>query len=402
MRRTPLLVLIGGAAPDAPPAWVHLDTDRDTVLAQGGFGMPPPAGVPAVLLIIPASDVLMRAVTLEASTLSQARMALPWVMAAGSAQPAEDQVCVLDGPRTRLPQALALVVHRDRLSAWQQAVTPIAPPGRIVVDANLLDAPGGVGVLMLGERVVVAGGGHGGFAIEPALAPRVLAQWLDALDPRPATIALHASVPTQIVGSLPAAIQQIAWDLADPMVEMARRAAEGRGADLGGNTDAPARLRNAPRRRWGMVLGLAALAGALHLGTLAHEAWRDAQMASALRAEAETRFRAAFPEVQRIVNLEAQVRGRLQQSRQGGLPALLIATEPLTAALAAHPDAQLDRLTQAGPTAPIEVVVSAASAGALEPMLADLRRRGAAFEPGDIRQEAGRAVLQLELHAEAR
>lgn len=208
---------------------------------------------------------------------------------------------------------------------------------------------------------------HGGFAAESDLAAAVLEG-----APRPAAIVSAADFLTLAYATL--------------------------------LTGAPVNLlqgRYAPRRDWGALMrpwrrvaGLAAgIALAIFIG-FGVEGVRLTRQAEAANARAEAVFRAALPQVKRVVNPRAQMRAYLQGANVLG-GGFLTLSEIVVGGTSAVTDAEITTLRFDSKRGEIAATFSLPSFEAVERVKAEMAGRGAIVQEGGARQDGARILADM-------
>lgn len=270
------------------------------------------------LVLLDGRAVLAASAAIAATRAAEISRALPYAV---EEQLLDDiEHChILHGERAedgRVPFvafATALVdAVRDRLAAAGIAGAQLLPEY-----LALPLAAGGWTVLVTGARVVVRTAPCGGWALEQEAALDLLERELALHDEAPA-VAIH-SEDAAVGADFVRALEQRVQGAVSP-------AQDSRWTDLAVVPErslAPFMLTVTTRRgNDARYLGAAAvcvlLALLAHSGGLWLEAVRVEGAAQQLRALSEAKFRAAFPDVQRIVDPAVQARQALEQLRRAG------------------------------------------------------------------------------------
>lgn len=119
--------------------------------------------------------------------------------------------------------------------------------------------------------------------------------------------------------------------------------------------------------------------------------------ADSLYADAEKAFRKALPEVSRIVNMEAQMRRAVAQTRHQGGGELFSLSEMVFRAVEENPETMLETLRYDRETGSISISVSFASFAGSERFKSVLQRAGARVAEGGSRQEASRVFSEISI-----
>ncbi len=394
------LVLIGGDAPEAPMAWAHTDGAR--ISAHGmADDAPPPQTPPArTILVLPGADARLVRLDLPARAEAQARagaeMLIGGSLAAGGAMHyAVGAPQNVDGAR------LVAAIASARLSAWLARCASFgAEPGAVFLDCALWPVVDeDISIAATPNRVIVAGGALGGFSIEPALAPSLAAQWIASHggDARVRLLggdagAYRAALQREFAEApAPDPIETLALAGAAPPV-YAPNLRQGAFAAAGGEQQSFA--------LWRFAALLLVAAVLLQTGAQAIAGWRDHQAARQIMAQAEQDFRAARPDVGRVVNLRAQAAALVNAMEQSVRHPLLITSEPVVRALQQHPLARLDEVRHETPARRVRLVLSAPQPASLEAAIAAIRAQGLTLEARTLQPREGRYVAELVVEAQ--
>lgn len=392
------LVLIGGAGPDAPMAWLRVARGTGAVLERGqiGAGEKPRAAPADTLLVLPGSEAQLRTLEEAAHTEAQARAASAVMFRGALASDASEVAFVLGQPdagRKRLVAAF----DRPRVALWlARCAREGFVPAAIHLDCTLWPTPAdSVDIVSLGGRTIIAGGALGGFTIESDLAPPLVSAWLDRLPRRPANI--------RVVGN-------------DAPAELARL-----GASHPGELDVPAMLARAALRppahapvlhsrdattatsgvrsvrAWGFAAALGILFILVQSGIAVVEGLQDAEKSTRLLASVEQKFREARPDVNRIVNLRAQVSSALNATRPAPPNPIVRAAGDVTRLLQAHPDVRLDEMRYEASEQRVLLRLSALSPADLDASASELRLQTTSLEVGAMETIDGRVSLALSM-----
>jgi len=271
-----------------------------------------------VVLLAPGPDVLLTRVQLPVRNRTRAAVAVPWALEDRLVADVEDLHFALGEVDGEGRWATA-VVARAALESWlAEARAAGLEPQAVVPEALALPPPPPDGWTALEEsdRVTVRTGAADGFACERALLGDIA-----AARPAPQTVVRH--VVDGAAAAWPAALQAAAaGDAEAPRYDDALDVFDAATAStalnlLQGPYSRRERLGRA-LRRWRLP---AVLAAAVVLIAAFQAGGRYAQLGTRearLRADIEQVFHESFPEVQRVVNAQAQMRTRLDALREGG------------------------------------------------------------------------------------
>ncbi|MDX2236450.1 MAG: type II secretion system protein GspL [Hyphomonadaceae bacterium] len=400
-----VLVLVGGDGPEDPIAWARVSRDGDILargVARAGDAVAP-AG--RIVLVAPGADAQIKRLLLPARTEAQARAGAAALFEGVLAASAADTHYAVGPAQDERGARLVAAIAARRLTQWLERCAALgADPDEIVLDCCVWPtAAGEIEIVETPTRAIVAAGALGGFAIEPALAPSVFARWLGQCDETVQAIRLMGAPPQRWAAALGPGAPPLAVRPDEDALDVIARAAA-RGAPAAPNLRQGAFARavrgGSPWRIWRFAAALAALALALQIGALSLAGWRDADAARAARAAAETEFRAARPDVRRIVNLQAQVAAALNGVQQAAGHPVIKVNDPVIAALQAHPAVRLDEVRHSAPGRIVRMRWSALDQTALTAAIDDLRGRvGGAVDVGAPQFIDGRLAAQVTVTA---
>lgn len=400
------LVLFADGAPGDAMAWLQVDGRNGETLERGvaAPGQAPPAAAPArTVLVVSGADAQVRRVALPARTEAQARAGAAYQFDGALLERDETHFAIgaaQDGEGHRLVAAMSAA----RLHAWLDACRALgANPASAYLDVTLWPASDdAIEIVPLHQRALVCAGRYGGYAIEAPLAGALLSRWAMQNGLRPSRIGLDRRLADTLkLEPLAGAPQVITADAGAVDEELARAAiaAPDYAPNLRQGAYSVDGARTPRWKVWATAYALALIALLVQSGVQMFDAWRDGQSAQTVLAQAEQEFRAARPDVTRIVNLPAQVRAIANAATQAGDHPVLKLTAPLLRARQAQPNARLDELRFTAPGRSVEVRFSATTPAPLEAIAADLRAQGLAIGVRETRAEAGRFVVALSVEA---
>lgn len=399
-----LLVLIGGDQPDAPMGWARASADG-RVLEHGVTDeTPPPAAAPSrTVLVLPGADARVRRLDLPARSEAQARAGAALLFGSSLSNPGDTHYAV-GAAQDRDGVRLAAAMSEARLSAWLERCREIgADPHIVALDCTLWPSePGAVVIAAHPSRVIVAGGELGGFSIEPELAAPLLRSWLAENGAGGVRLVLQGGDAAAWRAALGEAGSRLETaPAADPVAALAMGAANAPNwvPNLRQGKFA-ARERGAePFKLWRFAALLAAAALLLQIGTRVIEGWRDHAAAAQIMAAAERDFRAARPDVTRIVNLRAQVAALTNAMEQSGRHPVLVVTAPLVNALRRQPLARIDEVRHDGGGRDVRVRISAPQQPAVDALIEALRAEGISVDVRNSQPRDGRYAAELAVTA---
>lgn len=334
------------------------DVGADTALPQDLFP-------DRVWVVVPGVDVVLRHVALpQGARPRHARAGAAFALEEElAADPEVLHFALGDETQTNAAERPVAVVAVSTLSAWLARLAAWRVRPDVLVPDYLALNPGLAAV----GGMIVARTEAGGFAAEPEML-----DWL--LDSPSAPRAVSAQTFLQ---EAYAVLQET------PVINLLQD-------------------RFAPRRDWAGLLrpwrragGIAAaLVLASVLGVIIEGARLNHQ-ADAATARAEAVFRAALPEVTRVVNPRAQMRAHLQNTVLTGEGGFLALSDVIVAAIAAVDGAEVAALRFDGRRGEMAATVSLPTFDALEQLKSVMTARGASVQEGGARQDGGRILTDM-------
>ncbi len=397
------LVIFGGDGPGSALAWALVDS-RGDISEEGvceiGARLP---GASHAVLVLSGVEAQLKRITLPARTEAQARAAAAFQFEGTLADEADTHYAI-GASQTAEGDRLVAAISASRLRAWlDHCRASGADPAAVVLDCAIWPvAENEIAIVETPARVIVAGGGAGGFSIEPALAASVLVRWF-------ADVRASANRIVLCGGDLAAwsaALGQIGANLelappADVPKTLAAAAAEppAFSPNLRQGEFANAARSRQPLKVWRLAAVLAAAAVLLQVGALVVDGIRDRQAADRIRTSAQRDFLAMAPKDTRIVNLGAQATALLNRFEQSARHPLLSAAVPLVAALRQQPLARIDEVRHQMPGRMVRVQVSAPDRAALESVASAMRAQGVKVDVRDLPPREGRYASELNVEA---
>lgn len=396
-----VLVLIGGETPSDPVAWARIDAAGE-IAARGqahDAGALDGRGA-RVVLIVPGADAQLKRLDLPARTEAQARAGAAVLFEGALATSAEGMHYAVGAAQDDRGARLVAAIDAGRMTQWLARCRGLGvEPHIAALDCTAWPVPAGeVGVVETADRAIVAAGPLGGYTLEPELAPSLFARWL----------AKHqAAIHAVRVSGGPARRWSEGLGLGAPPVLAAEEvdAFETLARGAAALPDTAPNLRQGPFalaaqkasswRIWRLAAALLVVAVLLQVGALLVSGLRDRAAAQDVRAVAEQEFRAARPEVRRIVNLRAQVRALSNAMTQAENHPVLAVNDPVIAVLQSHPLVRLDEVRHQAPGKGVRMVWSAPQAQPIEAAMQALRNQSLKVEARDTRTIEGRVVADF-------
>lgn len=258
---------------------------------------------------------------------------------------------------------LVVVASHAAMKSWTAQLAALGVKADLLLPDFLAISKGPISH----DGLVLAKTAEGGFAAEASLAALVLDESQAGIPARSATEFLQDTYATLLL-SAPVNLLQGAY---------------------------------APKRDWGATFRPWRRAGALAAGvvlavvaSLAIEGLRLDRQAEAATARAEAVFRAALPEVKRVVNPRAQMRAHLQGANLTG-GGFLALSEIVVGAVAAVPDSEITTLRFEAKRGEVAATFSLPSFEAVERVKAELAGRGGQVQEGGARQDGARILADV-------
>ena len=340
--------------------WAAFDTETGRLIDDGAGG-PLPA-CDQIWAIAPGMDVTTRTVELPPQTNGRARAAVAFVLEDDLAADGEGLHIALENAAT--PARMVAVTARARMDAWTSELARLGVKADLLVP-DYLALP--VGASRACDGIVLARTPEGGFAAEAELA-----RWLTA----------EAAQPV----SSRALLQEIFSGLrSGPAINLLQGAY------------APRRNWAGLRQQWRRASLLAASLLALGVVSQLAQAWHFNHRAAAAEARAEAVFRAALPEVKRVVNPRAQIRARVQEARASDSAGFLQMGNILFAAVSAVDNVEVESLRFDGKRGELGFALSLPSFEAVERIKAEIARQGGTVQEGGARQDGPRIHVDMTL-----
>jgi general secretion pathway protein L len=398
----PTIVILGGEGPGGV-------FDAYSVDAASGVVGPIPADAltrrsdGAVVLVVPGADVQVRRLAIPARSEAQARSAARFMFDDAVADTSDVLHFGIGDAQDEEGRRLVVAISAPRLRAWLDACDTLGvAPTQVYADVTLWPTPDAtVDIAQRGSLSLICGGRFGGYAIEAAIAPALLAKWASQSGANPAAVRCPAGVVNEWRTMVaPTAVTALPADL-DPDHTIARAASDPpvHAPDLLQGEFARTAKAAPSWHFWRAAAAFVFLAFLVHSGAQALAGYRDRQAAAATLRLAERDLRAARPDVGRIVSLRAQVAALKADLERSRTHPVLAVNEGLVATLHSHPDVRLDAVRHAEPGRSVTLNVSANESGALDAFAAALKQRHASAEMRAKSPEGGRYVGEIVVQA---
>lgn len=319
-----LVVRLGSVAQD-PVHWLVWSTAEDDIIASGELpdahaleSLSERAGQRPVLVLVPATDVLLKWVTLPPKAGRKALAAIPFMLEDDITGDISDQV-FLNGPRHGDQQAVAIVT-RQKLVDWKAMMDAAG----LFCDKMIPDIlavpvqPEQWSLMTLNDTLLVRQDEWQGLQGNPAWVLPAIAHFTKQRE-TPLVIAKYSDIHLTDVTNM----EEQQQDLEVPMLHLAKGAIRQSFNMLQGEFKTK-RKSNSQWRQWQLAAGLAAVALLLTLIDKGLQLNQINSEKAQLQAQIETEFKRAFPDIRRIVNVRSQMRQRMSGLEQGGGNASLL------------------------------------------------------------------------------
>ncbi len=394
------LVIIGGDSPDAPMAWAALDA-QGRVERTGAVGDGALPGSPAdrTILILPAADAQLKRLELPARSDAQARAGAEMLFG-GKLAGGEKMHYAVGAQQDAAGARLVAAISEARMREWLDRCRSFgANPHVVALDCTVLPADDEIVIVSTPKRVIVAGGLRGGFSIEPQLAPMLTARWLREANAETSKVVLLGGDAESFQRALQRDLETRNAD--DPIATVAAGAANipDFAPNLRQGAFAPEGRQPQALKFWRFAVLLAVAAVMLQVGSLVISGMRDSQTAAQIEAAAERDFRAARPDITRVVNLRAQVAALLNTQTQAAQHPVLVTSDPVVEVMRQQSAARLDEVRHVAPSRDVLMTVTAPDQETVEAVAASLREAGLSVETRVVRPRDGRFAAELSVGA---
>lgn len=391
MSQFDLVVRLPGMAETAV-GWSLVDPQTGLVSDRGELSVAPPPleGVRRALYVLPARDTLVRRLRLPARREQEARQAAPFALEDEMASELADTEVVV-GPADGQGCRIAVAASRERVETWRRIAMQIGVrPAHAVPEAWALEAEAGDLILAdLGGDVLFLNRCDSGPVcgrIEAALVRRMLPTLVDTARPEHLVLSPALPVPGTDKEWQPRDIRGLPAFEADIAVSRLESATLGAlpfllGSRFSSQADWVRHLQPF-KRVAGLALAGLALFVVLALGEGAFLRTQSDQ----IDARAEEAFRAAFPEVTRVVNLDAQLRQRVQARGVSGQSEFLRLAGVMSRVLDESDDLRIEAMRYDSAVATLGVSATYADFASFEAFSVRAREAGLIVEDGGARQ----------------
>ncbi|MDA0954522.1 MAG: type II secretion system protein GspL [Proteobacteria bacterium] len=351
-----------------------------------------------VYAIVPNQHITLREIEIPTRSDAQARAAAPFVIEDEIAEdPAYVHVAV--GPEMRPGTRLVAVVAHEQMAKWGDALINQEAGNAILLPESCAHklVEGEAMLIDHEDSILLILHGGVGFAVEIDLFALVIERLIVESSIKSLTIYSHRFeilIPATLRGSLNINIQP---SLSDVQYEkMLAAGLSTKTLNLRQGRYAPAMSPLSVLKDW-KVPG--ALIGALALSYLLWVLLQAVQLSSgaeALRAETETIFRQALPDVVRMVNPRAQIQARLNESGGAG-DQFLILSSGLFTALENTPGSRLNALQFNAGQGRLTATVVLPSYAEMESVRRHLNALDLKLEEGSTRSADNAVVSDLQV-----
>lgn len=318
MRKIVLIPSAGGAFAEGPVLWAcrsETGFERGVLSSFAALDELEAEENDEVALIVSGSDIVIHGVDVPARAEAQARLAASFALEDELAVDQEDLFFALGPPAEAGWNRSVAVVAAAKLEGWLSALKAVGiSPSILIPDYLLLPAEEKtLRILERGGLVTLRGGENLGLTIEAGLLPLILPDILRRAEIDQVEIASDDPASLAPEGGWGARRVTEVSPLSDEDFVLFALDNLERGKCLNLLQGAYAPQRSAWRgfEVWKRAAALAAAISIAYVGLLAVEGWHYASEAGLREARAEEVLRAAFPDIDRVVNPRAQMRARL-------------------------------------------------------------------------------------------
>ncbi len=380
------LVIRLGAEASAPIAWLVWSGSEAGVIASGTLEgaaqlgeLQTRAGGRPLYVLVPASELVFRTLTLPGRGSRRSLQALPFLLeeqVAGDVEQLHLALLNREGPSVSVA-----AVEKVRLQQWLDWLSEAGlKPRQLMPDvlALPLQPEGGWSAVQLGEQWLLRQGPSAGLVAEVSWLGALLGSYAPAPD-----IASFSPPPSGVPGNWLAQPPELAMQL------LAQGATETRFNLLQGA------FRRQPEwarllRPWRKAMLAAGVCLLLVLANRGLALYQLQQTEQRLRAETVQLYQRLVPGQTRVINPRAQLRQQLQALQGGGgAESLLGMLQALTPAFAALTELQPRQLRFDGQKGELRLSLTADSFQTFERFRA-LAPPGLEIQPGDMRSEGAR------------
>jgi general secretion pathway protein L len=291
-----------------------LDLDRPEHAPQSGAWreLAEAAKHKAVILLLPASAVLLLELELPVKNNAQLKKALPFALEDLLADDVDNYHLVW----VRQPQdkvAVAAIAHQKLTACigfFQEAGLELE--GIYPESLCLPYQPGSCSLLIDQDQAILRSGQWQGGGIEAGFLPQFLGKLNeDGLD----SPSLHVWA-RQVPADLP--FETIEEPFATALQTFANGFKDSVGLNLLGGPYAPKPQGGGRWQQWLPALGITAIALAVQFGALLNQTWQQQAQLAVLESQTLDLFKQTFPDVKRIVNVKAQADQQLVELKKQG------------------------------------------------------------------------------------
>lgn len=399
-----MIVVLAGNTPVEPMTWVRLPAGAAGAVTHGAVapGETVRGATGDCILVIPGFDAQLRRLATPTQSAAQARAAAMHLFRDNLATNMSETVFAVGGSG-EAGGCLAGAIARARLLAWIERCSAMRlKPQAIYLDCSLLPAgAGSVDVVRLDGRTLVSAGELGGFTMDSDLAPAVLGQWIDQFGTSVGKIRLQGWTRDALASALGSRPVEIADEEQneEPAIRLARLAIARphRAPDFVSAAFERAQATASPLAAWVLAASLAVAAGLIQTGITLWDGMRDAASAQTVLAASETGFRDARPEVNRVVNLRAQVTAALNAMRRPVANPVVAAGPLIADVLQLHPNVQLDEVRLDSPGRTMELRLSSLLQPQLDSAVEGLRKAAGRIDVGPMQAIEGRSSISVSM-----
>lgn len=352
-----------------------------------------------IAVVVPGGDVVLHGVNVPVRAETQARIAASFALEDELAVDREEVFFALGPPAEAGWSRSVALVAVSKIDAWLSALKKIGiSPNILVPDFLLLPSDEHtLRIVERGERILVRGAENIGFAADVSLLPLVLSDLLKRNEITSVEVAAaDADLLTPEGGWGSRNVSAMPAPSDDAFAEFALdNLASAATLNLLQGAYAPHRSVWKGFEVWKRAAALAAAICIAYVGLLGVEGWRYASEAGRREARAEAVLRAAFPDIQRVVNPRAQMRARLADTGGGNPDQFFDLAAMVYGAANPLPTVEIEGMQYDNLRGDLAVDIAFQSYPDLEQLKTVITENGGVVEEGGSRQQGNRIAGEI-------
>ncbi len=348
--------------------------------------------------IVPNQHITLREVEIPTRSEAQARAAAPFAIEDEIAEdPANVHVAV--GPEVRPGNRLIAVVAHERMRVWEEALEQQQAGNAILLPESCAHtlADGEATLIDHEDSILIALQGGGGFAVEIDLFALVIERLVAEANVKTLNVysnRIEVLLPKTLRSSLSIKVQPVLSGI--HYEEILSAGLFPQTLNLRQGRYAPSTSLLSIVKEWKVSFALISIVALSYLLWVLLQGFFLNREAEALRAETETIFRQALPDVVRMVNPRAQIESRLNESSGAGDQFLLLSSGLFTA-LENTPGSRLNALQFNAGQGRLTATVVLPSYAEMETVRRNLTALGLQLNEGSTRSAGSDVISDIEV-----